>query len=138
MIGLGRVDEAGKELAAAEQDLANVPRVAMGVIPNRAVVEGWVVALRGELQRTGRTDEGRAVLEEAQRTLRAAPGPDAWIQALFRLETMARSAREASDWQLADYTARQMLDHDASYGGSHLALAIALDHQGDTAERPGS
>jgi hypothetical protein len=78
-------------------------------------------------------DEGRAVLEEAQRTLRAAPGPDAWIQALFRLETMARSAREASDWQLAEYTARQMLDHDASYGGSHLALAIALDHQGDRA-----
>jgi tetratricopeptide (TPR) repeat protein len=135
LIGLGRVDEAGKELTAAEQELASVPRVTMGVIPNRAVVEGWVVALRGEiLERTGRMAEGRAVIEEAQRALRAAPGPDAWIQALFRLETMARSARVAGDWSLADYTARQMLDHDASYGGSHLALAIVLDHQSDTAD----
>ena len=134
LIGLGRVDEAGQELAAAEQELANVPRVAAGVIPNRTVVEGSVVALRGELlERTGRMAEGCNVLEEAQRALRAAPGPDAWIQALFRLETMARSAREAGDWSLADYTARQMLDHDPSYGGSHLALAIALDHQGDAA-----
>ena len=34
---------------------------------------------------------------------------------------------------VADYTARQMLDHDAAYGGSHLALALVLDHQGDAA-----
>jgi hypothetical protein len=132
LIGLGRIDEAQEELAAAERELDNVPRVIGGVTPNRAKVEGWVVALRGELlQRTGRMDEGRAVLEEAQAALRAVPGPDAWIQALFRLETMARSAREAGDWELAEYTARQMLDHDASYGGSHFALALVLEHRGD-------
>ena len=132
LVGLGRIDEAREQLAAAERDLENVPRVTAGIIPNRGIVEGWVEALRGELLlRTGRMDEGRAMLKEAQRALRAAPGPDAWIQALFRLETMARSAREAGDWELADYTARQMLDHDAAYGGSHLALALVLDHQGD-------
>lgn len=132
LIGLRRIHEAGEELASAERELDNVPRVVAGVTPNRAKVEGWVTALRGELLlRTGRMEEGRAVLKEAQLALRAVPGPDAWIQALFRLETMARSAREAGDWELAEYTARQMLDHDPSYGGSHLALALVLEHQGD-------
>ena len=46
---------------------------------------------------------------------------------------MARSAREAGDWELAEFLAAQMLDHDAAYGGSHLALALVLRHQGDDA-----
>ena len=36
---------------------------------------------------------------------RACPGPDAWIQALFRLESMARMARDVGDWELADVMA---------------------------------
>jgi tetratricopeptide (TPR) repeat protein len=133
LIGLGRIDEAAAELAAAERAFDGVPRIAPGVIPTRSVVEGWVVALRGELlQQSGNIDEGRAVLEQAQHTLRAAPGPDAWIQALFRLEMMARAARAAGDWQLAESTARQLLEHDPAYGGSHLALAAVLEHAGDT------
>jgi hypothetical protein len=88
--------------------------------------------LRGEiLLRSGRTEEGRTVLKEVQRALRAIPGPDAWIQALFRLESIARMAREVGDWELAEYTAGQMLDHDRAYAGSHLALALASEHSGD-------
>jgi hypothetical protein len=98
------------------------------------MVEPWVEALRGELLlRTGRRDEGRAVLKEVVRELRATPGPDAWSQALFRLESMARSAREAGDWELAGFIAAQMSDHDEAYGGTHLALALVLRHQGDDA-----
>lgn len=134
LIGLGRIPEAGLELANAERELEAVPVVTAGIVPKRSMVQGWVDAARGELLlATGKTEEANAVLKDAQKVLRNAPGPDAWTQALFRLETMARSARAAGDWQLAEYTALQMLDHDAAYGGSHYAIALVLGQQGDTA-----
>jgi hypothetical protein len=37
------------------------------------------------------------------------------------------------DWELAEYTAAQMVDHDAAYGGSHLAMALVARHKGDAA-----
>jgi hypothetical protein len=90
--------------------------------------------LRGELLiREGTKPEGRRVLEGVARTLRAIPGPDAWSQALFRLEAMARLARDAGEWDLAAFMAGQMLEHDAAYGGSHLAQALAAEHRGDRA-----
>ncbi len=134
LIGLDRIPEAQLELVKAEEELLKVPVVTPGIIPRRAMVQGWVDAARGELLlNTGKTEEATTVLKAAQKALRAAPGPDAWSQALFRLETMARSARDAGDWQLAEYTAQQMLDHDKAYGGSHLAMALVLEHKGDVA-----
>ena len=132
LLGLGRLEAAGVAFEAALRELEAVPRVTPGLVPRRSAVEPWVEALRGELLlRTGKGKEGRAVLKEVQRALRAAPGPDAWTQALFRLESMARSARETGDWDLARHTAAQMLDHDSAYGGSHLAMALVLRHDGD-------
>jgi hypothetical protein len=61
------------------------------------------------------------------------PGPDAWTQTLFRLEVLARSTREAGDWELSEFIAGQMLEHDASYGGIHLAMALVLGHKRDAA-----
>ncbi|HET6463072.1 MAG TPA: hypothetical protein VFH33_04660, partial [Candidatus Krumholzibacteria bacterium] len=81
----------------------------------------------------GQQEEGRTVLKDVVKKLRTAPGPDAWSQGLFRLETLARTAMDAGDWELADYLAAQMLDHDAAYGGSHYARAQVLLHQGDNA-----
>ena len=133
-IGLGRLGDAQSELEAARRELDAVPRVTLGLIPRRSVVEPWVEGLRGEiLLRGADREQGRAVLKDVARALRAIPGPDAWTLSLFRLETMARSAREAGDWDLAEFIASQMLDHDAAYGGSHLALALVLRHKGDAA-----
>lgn len=133
-IALGRVDEAGADLEAAEGALEEVPKIAPGVIPRRSIVEPWVESLRGELfLRTGKAEEGRSVLEKVQRAHRAVLGPDAWTQTLFLLESMARSARELGEWELAEFTAGQMLDHDPAYGGSHLAMALVLLHKGDEA-----
>ena len=78
-------------------------------------------ALQGEFfLRTGKKEQGRPLLEEAAREVRAAPGPDAWTQALFTLEAIARAAREVGDWDFAAWAARQMLEHDPNYAGSHL------------------
>ncbi len=134
LLGMGRIDEARAALAAARRELERIPEATLGLIPRRSQVAPWVEALHGELLlRTGEVEEGRAVLEKVVRDLRAIPGPDAWVQGLFRLESIARSAREAGTWNLAEYVADQMLDHDAAYGGSHLAMALVLRHKGDEA-----
>jgi Tfp pilus assembly protein PilF len=134
LIGLGRLDEAAAALEAARLELEAVPRITPGIVPRRSAVEPWVESLRGELLlRTGKGAEGRAILQDVQRAFRSIPGPDAWSQALFRLESIARSAVAAGDWELAEYTAGQMLDHDAAYGGSHFAMALVLRHNGDAA-----
>jgi tetratricopeptide (TPR) repeat protein len=135
LLALGRAAEAGQALAGAERALAETPALQGGISPSRGFVEPYVETLRGEvLLRSGRAAEGRAKLVEIERRLRALPGPDAWIQALFRLEAIARTAREVGDWELAAHTAEQMMDHDPSYGGSHLARALVAAHEGKRAE----
>ena len=131
-LGAGRIEAAKDELEAADGDLKRVPLVTINLDPRRSMVEPWVDALRGEiLLREGKTEEARTLLKSVVQRMRAAPGPDAWTQTLFRLETMARNAREAGDWELAEYVADQMMDHDAAYGGSHLAVALVLEHKGE-------
>jgi tetratricopeptide (TPR) repeat protein len=93
-----------------------------------------VDAARGELLlRTGARDEARVLLKDVQARLRAVPGPDAWMEALFRLEEIARLAREAGDWELAEHTAGQMREHDAAYAGTHYALGLVAERKGDRA-----
>ena len=132
LIGLGRMDEASAELTAARAQLERVPKVLPGIAPNRAQVEPWVESLRAELLlRSGDRATGSALMKDMIKSLRALKGPDAWSQALFRIETMARTARDVGDWDLAAFAADQMIEHDAAYGGSHLAKALVLKQKGD-------
>jgi tetratricopeptide (TPR) repeat protein len=131
LLARGRTAEARTALAAAEREMGTLPARAAGIAVNRAQVQPWVDTLRGEILLRDGNAEGGRILEQVARTLRAMPGPDAWIQALFRLEAMARLAREVGDWTLADFMAGQMLEHDAAYGGSHLARALVAEKRGD-------
>jgi tetratricopeptide (TPR) repeat protein len=134
LLARGRGADARSALQAAERELATVPVLTAGIGVNRAQVQPWVDTLRGELLiREGDRAEGRRVLEAVARTLRGLPGPDAWIQALFRLEAMARMARDSGEWDLAAFLADQMVEHDAAYGGSHVARALVADHRRDRA-----
>ena len=95
-------------------------------------------ALQGEFNlRTAQRDKGRAMMESAAKKWRSLPGPDAWSQSLFRLEALARSARAVGDWPFAARLAQIMQEHDSNYGGTHLALALVADHDGnkETARR---
>lgn len=131
LLGLGRAKEAEAALRAAEQELATVPERAQGIAVSRAQVKPWVDTLRGELLlRQGSRAEGRTMLVGIARTLRGLPGPDAWIQALFRLEALSHLARDIGDWELADLMALQMLEHDGAYAGSHLAAALVAQQRG--------
>ena len=102
--------------------------------PGGPVAAQALLALQGEFYlRTAARDKGRATLEEVAKRVRAAPGPDAWAQALFTLESIARAARGVGDWELAGRMARQMIEHDPAYAGGHYALGLVAEHDGDTA-----
>jgi len=89
-------------------------------------------ALQGEFNlRTAQRDKGRAMIESAATKWKALPGPDAWSQSLFRLEALARSARAVGDWTLAARLSQLMLEHDANYAGTHFALALVAQHDGN-------
>ena len=85
--------------------------------------------------RTADRPKGNATLLEVAKRVRAAPGPDAWSQALFTLEAIARTARTVGDWELAGQIARQMIEHDPAYAGSHYALALVAEHDDDDGDR---
>jgi tetratricopeptide (TPR) repeat protein len=131
-LGLRNREAAQRSLASAESEMNNVPTIGGGLTVVRGNVVPYVDALRAEiLLRDGKAEEGRVLMKDVQARLRALPGPDAWTQALFRLEAFARIARDVDDWDLAEYTARQMIEHDAAYGGSHLAVALVARERGD-------
>ncbi|HSL23081.1 MAG TPA: tetratricopeptide repeat protein [Vicinamibacterales bacterium] len=131
LLALNRVADAQRELAEAEREVAAV--VVRGPLPiTPTMLKPYLDTLRGEiLLRTGRGEEGVQLLQQVQGRIRGEPGPDNWIMALFRLDAIARVAREAGHWELAEYSARQMLEHDESYAGAHYALALVADHAGD-------
>jgi tetratricopeptide (TPR) repeat protein len=131
MVGQARLALGQFQAAADEANMAL--RLLRGAEGGALVADG-LKALQGEFfLRTGQKAKGRPMLEDVARKVRAAPGPDAWTQALFTLESVARAAREVGDWDLADWAARQMLEHDPNYAGSHLALALVAEHNGDAA-----
>lgn len=134
LLASGRVAEARAALAQAQAALTEVTTVPAGITPKQGGVRPYVETLAAELLlRTGDRAEGHALMKDVARALRAVPGPDAWIQALFRIESMAAIARAAGDWPLAEHLARELIDHDAAYGGSHLALALVALERGDRA-----
>jgi hypothetical protein len=134
---LGEIALHGGDVAEAERRLAASEKEAPAVTGYRApLIKGSLAAqadkLRGQIWLRGeRRAEGRALLKATQAKLRARPGPDAWIQTVFELEAMARMAREVGDWDLAEHTARELVDHDPGYGGSHYAMALVAAHRGD-------
>jgi tetratricopeptide (TPR) repeat protein len=131
LLTLGRSAEAQAELAASERELGRIVAIGpLGVTSD--MVRPFVDTLRAEMHlRAGTRNEGAAIFTEVARRVRAAPGADAWIQALYRLESMARVARDTDNWELAEYIARQMIEHDNSYAGAHFALALAHEHRRD-------
>jgi tetratricopeptide (TPR) repeat protein len=118
----------------AASDAANAALRLIRGAEGGALVAAPLQLLQGEFfLRTGQKEKARPLLEEVAKKVRAAPGPDAWTQALFALETIARAARDAGDWPLASWAAGQMLAHDPHYAGTHLALGLVAQQKGDAA-----
>jgi tetratricopeptide (TPR) repeat protein len=131
--------EAGHVMLAQNRwaDGANAANAALRLLrtaPGGGIAAAALLALQGEFNlRTADRTKGRATLDEAVRRMRAAPGPDAWAQALVQIEAIARAARTVGDWELAGQMAKQMIDHDPSYAGSHYATALVAERNEDAA-----
>jgi tetratricopeptide (TPR) repeat protein len=124
-LAAGRFAMAASESNAALAALKRVPQDAPLVLISLETLQGEFFL------RTGQRERGHTVLLGVIEKLRAAPGPDEWTQTLFTLDAIARTAREVGEWQLAGQVAQQMLEHDSAYAGTHYALALVAEHQGD-------
>lgn len=127
LLAMNRFAEGATASNAALRALKVAPDgQALAVIP--------LEALSGEFRlRTAQRDQGRQAMERAAQKWRALPGPDAWTQSLFRIEALARSARQVGDWPFAARMAQLMLEHDPDYAGTHYALALVAQHDGNEA-----
>ena len=125
LLGLNRLDDARNELALADKEAASLPERIVAALPYPAALRGSLL-LRQNQQR-----EGESVLVNVEQSTLAMPGPDAWLAAIFTLESIARDARAAGDWELAQYTAEQMIQHDPYYAGGHYAIGLVAEHAGE-------
>jgi tetratricopeptide (TPR) repeat protein len=126
-LAAGRFQAAAEATNAALKELRAVPDGAALVGTEFEALQG-AFFVRTNQQR----DKGRAMLQAVAKRMRQAPGPDAWVQTLFALESMARIAREGGDWATAAWAAAEMVAHDPNYAGTHYALALVAEHNGDT------
>lgn len=126
-MALHRTDEANNELQLADQEWERLPPRLANELPDPGILWGEV-ALEEHKQA-----EADAAFKKAEALLEALPGPDDWSESLFDLQFIARVAREHGDWNLAQFTARQMIAHDPSYAGGYYALGLAQQHAGDGA-----
>jgi tetratricopeptide (TPR) repeat protein len=127
LLALHRNAEAKKELELAEREMHHLPAHLHSQLFGAGILRGAVLLL------DQKRPEANAVLKQVIGGLRAMPMTDTWINALFPLEFIAQMAREYGDWNLAEFTARQMIDHDPSYAGGYYALGLAAEHSGETA-----
>ncbi|MSO34933.1 MAG: hypothetical protein EXQ54_00685 [Acidobacteria bacterium] len=125
LLAMNRVADGGAASNAALRALKSSPG-------GQDLVFIALEALQGEFRlRTAQREQGRKMMESAAQKWRSQPGPDAWSQSLFRLESMARAARAVGDWELAGRMAQLMSEHDPAYFGSHYAQALVAQHAGN-------
>jgi hypothetical protein len=115
-------------MTLAERETEHLPPGALAALPYPAILRADI------LLQEKNTTEGEPLAMSVAKSIQALPGPDAWISALFELEAMARSARNAGDWQLAGFLAQQMILHNLNYAGGHFAYGLAAQHAGNSAE----
>jgi tetratricopeptide (TPR) repeat protein len=124
LLRLNRLDEAQSELSLAEQELEHVPSSAAAQLPDAGVLNAEIMLSQGH------TEKSNAVFRDIEKKIRSVPGPDSWSEALFQLDSIARIARDAGDWELAEFTAHEMIEHDPSYAGGYYALGLVDAHRG--------
>ena len=128
LLAMDRTNDASEELTLAERETELLPVQALAALPYPGV-------LRAELLlHEKNTAEGEALTMEIEKMIIAMPGPDAWSAALFELEAIAQSARHLGDWELAGFTANEMIRHDSSFAGGYFALGLVAEHAGDAAK----
>jgi tetratricopeptide (TPR) repeat protein len=128
LLAMDRIEDAKDNFSKAEQESEQIPAGVLSNLPNAGLLRAEI------LLRENRMAEGGALMKQIEQKIDAVPGPDAWSEALFELESIAHVAQRAGDWDLAESTARLMIQHDPTYAGGHYALGTAEQHRGDSTD----
>jgi len=124
LLDMNRPQEASSELAAARNELVLIAESdADRLRPYSEVLHAELLLSQNSAV------EGVTLMKEIEEQLTSAPGPDMRSQALVQLDSIARRARETQQWALAEFTARQMIELDPSYGGGYYALGLVAEQQ---------
>lgn len=127
LLGLNRLEDAEQELGLAEQERSQLPARTAAVLPYPAALRAAIWLRENQIQ------AGEELTVKVEESMLAKKGPDGWMAAEFALESIARDARQAGDWDLARFTAEQMIRHNPSYAGGHFALGLVAEHAGENA-----
>jgi tetratricopeptide (TPR) repeat protein len=127
-LAMDRMNEAKEELTSAEQATEQIPVSSMSILPYPSSLRAAI------LLREKNIAEGEALTMDIVKLIVAAPGPDGWSGAHFELESIAQTARQLGDWELAGFTANEMIRHDPSFAGGYFALGLVAEHVGDKAK----
>jgi tetratricopeptide (TPR) repeat protein len=131
-IAAGRALLAAGDYKAAADEANAALKALRAATAGQGLVAPALEVLHGEFfLRTGQREKGRAMLDEVIRRMRESQAADNWAQTLFTIEAIAAAARAAGDWEFAGFAARQLAAQDAAYGGSHYALGLVAEHNGD-------
>jgi tetratricopeptide (TPR) repeat protein len=124
-LAMDRLGDAKRESALAEEESAKIPAHIVNSLPTVGQLHAEI------LLREKKWDEGNALMKQIEQKIAAVQGPDAWSEALFELESIAHTALKVGDWDLAEHTARMMIQHDPTYAGGYYVLGDVADHRGD-------
>jgi Tfp pilus assembly protein PilF len=124
-LATNRLEDAKRESALAEQESAKIPAHVVNSLPTVGQLHAEI------LLREKKWEEGNALMKQIEQKIAAVQGPDAWSEALFELESIAQTALKAGDWDLAEHTARVMIQHDPTYAGGYYVLGDVAEHNGD-------
>ena len=127
LLSQNKLNEAKDQLNAAERVSEALPARLAAALPYPTMLRADI------LLRENDAPQAEKLLVDVQQAILLMPGPDAWSTATFQLETIAQGAREAGDWKLAAFTAKNMMEHDPNYAGGYYAMALVAAHSNDTA-----
>ena len=126
LLGMNKSTEVATELNLSEKELSSLPPAVA------ASARLYVALLRAQILLMAHDSEAQPLLQRIAARIRADNGPDAWIQGLYELERINRAARGVGDWETAAQFAKLMEERAPQYPGSHYALALSAQHDGDT------
>jgi tetratricopeptide (TPR) repeat protein len=127
LLAMNRLEDARDELHAAEREAETLPPRMQAALPYPTVLRADI------LLRENQKQDAEELLIGVEKSILAMPGPDAWSTATFQLEAIAQGARNAGDWELAGFTARNMMEHNPGYAGGYYAMALVAEHAHDSA-----
>ena len=125
LLAMNKPNEAVQELELSEKEAAALPQ------NETPAVRLYIALLRAELLMKQRSPDAESLLQRIAKRISAENGPDAWIQGLFELERINRTARAIGDWGVATEYADLMMERAPEYAGAHYAVALSAQHDGD-------